>query len=82
MADYDDTILTANLPDASPTVLWATEPSPVKALSVPSETGRNTQAFLIHEIQPAGVGLAVGAEQRPKHHGLALPQNLSRNGSK
>jgi hypothetical protein len=43
MADYEDAIPTDNLPDSSPTVLWATEPPPVKPLAVPSETGPNTQ---------------------------------------
>ena len=43
MADYEHAIPTNNLPDASPTVLWATEPPPVKPLRVPAETGGNTQ---------------------------------------
>ncbi|MGH2780070.1 MAG: zinc ribbon domain-containing protein [Thermoleophilaceae bacterium] len=43
MADYEDAIPTTNLPDSSPTVLWATEPPPAKPLAVPSETGPNTQ---------------------------------------
>jgi hypothetical protein len=45
MADYEDAIPTSNLTDASPTVLWATEPPHVKPLRVPSEMGRNTQAY-------------------------------------
>jgi hypothetical protein len=45
MADYEHVIRTTNLPETSPAVLWATEPPPVKPLRVPSETGRNTQAY-------------------------------------
>ena len=45
MADYEDAIPTTNLPDASPTVLGATEPPPVKPQTAPSQTGRNTQAY-------------------------------------
>jgi DNA invertase Pin-like site-specific DNA recombinase len=47
MADYEDAIPTTNLPEASPTVLWATEPPPVKPLRVPSETGRNAHSYLL-----------------------------------
>ena len=43
MTDYEDAIPTPNLPDSSPTVLWATTPPPVKPLAVPSGTGPNAQ---------------------------------------
>ena len=44
MTDYENAIPTSNLPESSPAVLWATDPPPVKALAVPTETGRNAQA--------------------------------------
>lgn len=43
MTDYEDAIPTPNLPDSSPTVLWATTRHPVKPLAVPSGTGPNAQ---------------------------------------
>jgi hypothetical protein len=53
MADYEHAIPTNNLPDASPTVLWATEPPPVKPLRVPAETGGNTQTSVHSEREQA-----------------------------
>ncbi len=73
MADYDNAIPTSNLSDSSPAVLWATDPPPVKALAVPTETGRNVQEPW--HCGRRGLPLHVGGRtaRRRSRRGRAVP---------